>query len=315
MFVLQNIAFRPLLLQWLLSLVVCVRAHNEGPRSLNTSPQWNDSGWELRSHPGEKSISVTHGLWHSWKRENIFCLWFMFFPSGIMLVDSLNCPSRAKKHSTHKINIYFFVFFSLSALEYVFWWSVSLHDEGKWWVVSYYIPLAGIGFYFPEEYLCSVKTLIKNLQWVVKGLVCAAAAVTTVIFPLQKLTSKQQQSFTGEIKTFIIPLCTLRLRFSCSRSDWNTSLIFKNNSYIFLTRKFSSMSHLRRLWLDCAWMWWDYESHHCLWHFRNYMGEREIVDYSSYIIALLLSGNKILHIRKSGEMLIAHQDVRFKKVR
>lgn len=137
----------------------------------------------------------------------------MVFPSGTLLVDSLNCPSRAK-HTPLKRSIHLFVIFFLSVLEYVFWWSVSLHYEGKWWGVSYYTPLAGIGFYFPEEYVCSVKTLIKNLQWVVKGLVCVADAVTTVIFPLQKPTSKQQQSFTGGLKTFIVLLCTLRLRLA-----------------------------------------------------------------------------------------------------
>lgn len=151
---------------------------------------------------------------HSWKTENIFCLWFMVFPSGTLLVDSLNCPSRAK-HTPHSKNQYTLLcYFFLSLLEYVFWWSVSLHYEGKWWGVLYYIPMAGIGFYFPEEYLCSVKTLIKNLQWVVKGLVRVAAAVTTVIFPQQELAGKQQQSFTGELKTFIVPLCTLRLRWA-----------------------------------------------------------------------------------------------------
>lgn len=126
------------------------------------------------------SLSPTASGIH--EKENTFCcLWFMVFPSGTLLVDSLNCPSRAK-HTPLKKSIHTSLFFFFSVLEYVFWWSVFLHYEGKWWGVSYYTPLAGIGFYFPEEYLCSVKTLIKNLQWVVKRFICVAAAVTTVIF-------------------------------------------------------------------------------------------------------------------------------------
>lgn len=117
------------------------------------------------------------------RRETIFCLWIMVFPCGTLHVDSLNCPSRAKHAPLHKKSIHTSLLFFLSVPEYVPWWSVSLHYEGKCWGVSYYTPLAGIGFYFPEEYLCSVKILIKNLQWVV-------AAVTTVMLPLQECASK-----------------------------------------------------------------------------------------------------------------------------
>lgn len=177
----------------------------------------------------------------------------------------------------------FLLFFFLQ--EYVFWWSVSLYYEGKWWGVSYYTPLAGISFYFPEEYLCSIKTLIKNLQWVVKGLVCVAAAVTTVILPLQKLTSKQQESFTGEFRTFITLLCTLRLRlgrmmdsgFSCRRVYW-VILFQKDSSCLMIpfgginqvcySISFArirclllcTLINISDVWLDYHWMLTDYES-------------------------------------------------------
>lgn len=135
---------------------------------LNTSPQWKDCGGELRSHPGVKSIPVTNGPQHSWKRENIFCLWFMVFPSGTLLVDSLNCPSRQNK--LHSKNQYTPLWvFSVSVLEYVFWWSVSHHYDGKWWGVSYYTPLAGIGFYFPEEYLYSMGNIDQEFTVSSKG--------------------------------------------------------------------------------------------------------------------------------------------------
>lgn len=93
--------------------------------------------------------------------ETIFCLWIMVFPCGTLHVDSLNCPSWPK-HTPLKKNQYVPLLFFLSVPEHVLWWSASLHYEGKWWGVSYYTPLAGIGFYFPEEYLCSVKQLIKK---------------------------------------------------------------------------------------------------------------------------------------------------------
>lgn len=83
------------------------------------------------------------------------------FPLWTLHVDSLNCPSWPK-HTPLKKNQYVPLLFFLSVPEYVLWWSASLHYEGKWWGVSYYTPLAGIGFYFPEEYLCSVKQLIKK---------------------------------------------------------------------------------------------------------------------------------------------------------
>lgn len=92
---------------------------------MNTSKKQHGV-WDVRSHTRERSTSVTHSPWHSWKRENIFCLWFTVFPSGTLLVDSLNCPSRAKhtpvKQSIHAALCSPF----LSLQECTFGWCVSL---------------------------------------------------------------------------------------------------------------------------------------------------------------------------------------------
>lgn len=216
-----------LLLLWLVSLLVGFRAHNERAQiSEYLSPaEWLWPRVEITPR-GEVHPGHPQPLAFMKKRKHLFVSGSRFPPFWNCACRLIKLSLTGKTHSTQKINTRLFVIFFLTVLEYVFWWSVCLHYEGKWWGVSYYTPLAGMGFYFPEEYPCSVKTLIKNLQRVVKGLVCVAAAVTTVIFPLQKLTSKQQQSFTGDHQTFIVPLCTSRLRlarmmdsnFGCSSS-------------------------------------------------------------------------------------------------
>lgn len=170
------------------------------------------SDWELSSCPVVKSVPATLSLWHPWERESIFCLCFVLFPSGTLACRLIKLSLTGKTHCTPKINTHLFVIFLSLCWSMCFDdLSVSLYYEGKWWGVSYYTPLAGIGFYFLEEFPHSVKTLIKNLQWVVKGFECAAAAV---IFPPRTFMSKQQHSLTGELQTFIVHLCTLRLRLA-----------------------------------------------------------------------------------------------------
>lgn len=107
---------------------------NEGPKTLNASPRWNNCGRTLSSQPEEKSISVTRGLKHLQKKkregENNFCLWFMVSASGTLLVDSLNCPSRAKhtplKKSIHTSLCVCLCFFSPLCAKSMCFYGVSL---------------------------------------------------------------------------------------------------------------------------------------------------------------------------------------------
>ena len=123
-------------------------AHNEWvARTLKTSPYWKDSGWQLRSHPREKSIPVTHGFFH--KKEKTSFVSGSWFPPWNSACRLIKVSLVGKTHSA-QTNQYtpLCVLFS-SAQEYVFWWSVSLYYEKKWWGVSYYTPMAGMGFLFP----------------------------------------------------------------------------------------------------------------------------------------------------------------------
>lgn len=95
--------------------------------------------------------------------ENNFCLWFMVSASGTLLVDSLNCPSRAKHTPLKKINTHLFVcvfvfFFSPSVLRVcVFMGCLSL----LWRKMMRSIILHSLGrhrFLFP----CGVPALCKN---------------------------------------------------------------------------------------------------------------------------------------------------------
>ncbi len=200
--------------------------------------------------------------------------------------------------------------------------SIILHSPGR------------SRFLFPQRTPMFCKTVIKNLQLVVKGFVCVAAAVTTVVVPLQKPTSKQQQSFTGDLQTFTVTLCTSRLmlekddelidsKFICSRGYWVNTLVLKNNCYMcgsaiqafclwyiwleFCRQFLIYASHLWHFWLHLEWMWWDYDCVTVFDIFQSLVKARQQkssshnVFYSFYMIFLSNLPHQSLPMRISNQ--------------
>lgn len=106
---------------------------NEGPKTLNASPRWNNCGRTLSSQPEEKSISVTRGLKHLQKkkrgRKQLLSLvhGFRLWNSACRLIK---LSLTGKTHSTQKINTHLFVcvfvFFSPLCAKSMCFYGVSL---------------------------------------------------------------------------------------------------------------------------------------------------------------------------------------------
>lgn len=89
---------------------------------------------ERWAHNLRRSPSLSPAAWNICKKkregENNFCLWFMVSTSGTLLVDSLNCPSRAKhtplKKSIHTSLCVCLCFFSPLCAKSMCFYGVSL---------------------------------------------------------------------------------------------------------------------------------------------------------------------------------------------